>query len=165
MVIIIVLKPESIRPESRVRMVNYSGQHKTKIIIIIILKLDLRVNSGQDPSHRLESLIWVDLSQYNDKNCYYHNFKILLGGRPRQDSGHKSRGSTRVTQDFFKKNYRSNLVLTNFFKNSQQVFNPCFFPGWLGFLTRSGQVNPSSIFFKLEPLQALGQTIKSILVL
>jgi len=57
MVIIIVLKPESIRPESRVRKVNYSGQHKTKMIIIIILKLDLRVNSGQDPSHRLESSI------------------------------------------------------------------------------------------------------------
>jgi hypothetical protein len=50
-----------VRPESRVKMVN-SGQHKTKMVIIIILKLDLRVNSRQDPTYGLEKSTWVDSS-------------------------------------------------------------------------------------------------------
>jgi hypothetical protein len=54
------------------------GQHKIKMIIIIVLKLDSGVNLEQDQSHRLGGLTRVYTSQYKNKNCYYHSFKTLL---------------------------------------------------------------------------------------
>jgi len=62
----------------------------TKIVIIIILKLDLRVDLGQ---HKIKVVIITILKlnsrgstqgktrvtdqegQFNNKNCYYHSFK------------------------------------------------------------------------------------------
>jgi len=78
-----------LRPESRVRRVNLS-QHKIKVIIIIILKLDLRVNSKQEKIVIIIVLkpdIVVDWSkaqvtswegQHTNKNCYYLRFKTRL---------------------------------------------------------------------------------------
>jgi hypothetical protein len=39
----------------------------TKIIIIIILKLDLEVDPGQNSGHGMEGLTQVDPNQYNNK--------------------------------------------------------------------------------------------------
>jgi len=62
----------------------------TKIVIIIILKLDLRVDLSQ---HKIKMIIIIILNfnlrgstqgktrvmdqedQFNNKNCYYHSFK------------------------------------------------------------------------------------------
>jgi len=38
------------------------GQHKITMVIILVLKLDSMVNSGQGPGHRLEGSTRVDLS-------------------------------------------------------------------------------------------------------
>jgi len=40
------------RAESRVGLIIDLGQHKDKIIIIIVLKLNLRADSGPDSDHR-----------------------------------------------------------------------------------------------------------------
>jgi len=66
------------------------------MIIIIVLKLDLGVNPEQGLCHLSEGSTRVDLDQYKDKSCYYHNFKTLLGGRLGQGPGYMLGGSTRV---------------------------------------------------------------------
>jgi len=55
---------------------------KIKMVIIIILKHDSRIDSEQDPSYRLWGLIWVDLGHHKDKNSYYYSFKTWLEGQP-----------------------------------------------------------------------------------
>jgi hypothetical protein len=60
----------------KTRVMWQEGQHKIKVIIIIVLKLDSRVN------------LWQDLVQCNDKICYFHSFKINSG---------VDRGKTHVT--------------------------------------------------------------------
>jgi hypothetical protein len=52
-----------VRSRSRVRRVIRvdSGQHKIKIIIIIVLKLISGVNPGQDPGHGLGVSTWVNI--------------------------------------------------------------------------------------------------------
>ena len=50
-----------------------------KVIIIIVLKLDLRDQSGVRPESRVE--FRINTGQRKDKNNYYYNFKIRLEGR------------------------------------------------------------------------------------
>jgi hypothetical protein len=52
-----------VRSRSRVRRVIRvdSGQHKIKIIIIIVLKLNSGVNPGQDLGHGLGVSTWVNI--------------------------------------------------------------------------------------------------------
>jgi hypothetical protein len=58
---------------------------KIKVTIIIVLKPDLVIDLGQElgnrswPSTRVDR---INLDQCKNKNSYYHNFKILLEGRP-----------------------------------------------------------------------------------
>jgi hypothetical protein len=73
-----------------------SSQHKIKVVIIIILKLNSRVNSKQGLDHRTWGLTWVDPGQCKDTSCYYHSFKTWFGGWLRQDPCHGSVKSTRV---------------------------------------------------------------------
>ena len=80
------------RPRSCVKRVN-PNQHKIKVIIIIVLKLDSGVNSGIDPSHNTGEWTWVDSSQCKDKNCYYHSFKTRFEGSLGLSLGHGPGGS------------------------------------------------------------------------
>ena len=52
------------------------------MVIIVILKPDPRIDPKQILGHESKGLIWVDTSQYIDKNNYYHNFKALLENWP-----------------------------------------------------------------------------------
>jgi hypothetical protein len=54
------------------------SQHKIKVIIIIVLKLDLGVNLGQNLKHGSRGSTRVDLGQCKDKICYYYSFKIMI---------------------------------------------------------------------------------------
>jgi hypothetical protein len=45
------------------------------MIIIIVLRLDSRVNSGQVLGHRSGMSTWIDPSQHKNKNTYYNSFK------------------------------------------------------------------------------------------
>jgi hypothetical protein len=83
------------RSESCVNRVN-PNQHKIKVIIIIVLKLDSGVNSGIDPGHKTGEWTWVDSGQCKDKNCYYHSFKIRFEGSLGLSLGHGPRGSILV---------------------------------------------------------------------
>jgi len=49
-----------------------------KIIVIIILKFESRVDPGQDLGHGSGEPIWVNPSQHIDKSVYYYNFKTRL---------------------------------------------------------------------------------------
>jgi hypothetical protein len=51
------------------------GQHKIKMIIIIVLKNHSEVNQGQDSGHELGGSTKVDPRQFKDKSCYFYNFK------------------------------------------------------------------------------------------
>jgi hypothetical protein len=66
------------------------------MIIIIVLKLNLEVDSEQDLDHGLGGSSWIDLDQHKNKSDYYYNFKIRLGADPGQSLGHESRELTRV---------------------------------------------------------------------
>jgi hypothetical protein len=55
-------------------------------------------------SHGLGGSIQVDPSQCNNKNYYYHNFKIKLEDRPGQ-CYHGSRGSTQFNTNWPKSTY------------------------------------------------------------
>jgi len=55
---------------------------RIKVIIIVILKLDSRVDPEQIPGHESRELIWVDTSQYMDKNNCYLCFKTQLKSQP-----------------------------------------------------------------------------------
>ena len=57
-----------------------SSQHKIKVVIIIVLKLNSRVNPRQGPDHKTGSSTWVDPGQCKDKSCYYHSLKTWFGG-------------------------------------------------------------------------------------
>jgi hypothetical protein len=52
------------------------------VIIIVVLKQDQRINLKEISGHESGGLIWVDTSQYIDKNNNYYNFKTLLESRP-----------------------------------------------------------------------------------
>jgi len=69
------------------------GQHRIKVIIIIVLLFDTEINLGQGPGHRSRGSTWVDSEQFKDNNCYYHNFKIQLDGQSGQGPGHRLGGS------------------------------------------------------------------------
>jgi len=56
---------------------------RIKVVIIVVLKPDSRVDPEQIPDHESRELIWVDTSQYMDKNNYYHSFKTQLKSQPR----------------------------------------------------------------------------------
>jgi hypothetical protein len=45
------------------------------MIIIIVLKLNLGVNTKQDPGHSSGGSTWIDLGKSKNKNYYYNNFK------------------------------------------------------------------------------------------
>ena len=77
-VIIIILKPDL-----RVDL----GQHKIKVVIITILKLNSR------GSTQGKTRVTDQEGQFNNKNCYYHSFKTWLRSRPGQGLGHRPRGS------------------------------------------------------------------------
>ena len=51
------------------------------MIIIIISKLNLEVDQGQELGHRSEGLTRVDPSQLMYKSGYYYSFKTQLEGR------------------------------------------------------------------------------------
>jgi hypothetical protein len=53
------------------------------MIIIIVLKLNLGVNTKQDPGHSSGGSTWIDLGKSKNKNYYYYNFKT----GPRVDLG------------------------------------------------------------------------------
>jgi hypothetical protein len=53
-----------------------------KIIIIIILKFESRVDPGQDLGHGSRESIWVNPSQHINKSVYYYNFKTRLKNQP-----------------------------------------------------------------------------------
>ena len=69
------------------------GQHKIKVIIIIVLKFDSIVNLGQDSGHESRELTRINV---RIKIAIIINLKIRLGSRQKQGLGHGSRGSTQV---------------------------------------------------------------------
>jgi hypothetical protein len=91
MVIIIVLKLDS-----RVNLKQRSGHElgllltrfnvRIKMIIIIVLKPNLRVDQGKS---WVGGITWIDLNELKNKNDYYHSFKIQLGNR--QKTRYRSR--------------------------------------------------------------------------
>jgi len=87
-------------------------QHKIKVVIIIDLKLDSRVNSGQGLGHESGGLNRVSV---RIKVIIIVVLKPELEVNPRQGSGYKSRELTRLTQDFY------------FLKN-QRFFHSYFIP-------------------------------------
>jgi uncharacterized membrane protein len=95
------------------------------VVIIVVLKPNPRVNPKQISGHESGGLIWVDTSQYIDKNNYYHNFKTLLEVDPGQFLSYELGLSTRVDPKSFIKMEPNNLILSkNILKKSQQFFNP-----------------------------------------
>jgi hypothetical protein len=54
---------------------------KIKMVIIVILKPNLEVDSGQSPGHRLGGSTLIELGQYKDKSGYYNSFKTRLRDR------------------------------------------------------------------------------------
>jgi hypothetical protein len=48
---------------------------RIEIVIIIVLKLNLKVDLGQGSSYRLGGLARIDQSQRKHKNSYYNSFK------------------------------------------------------------------------------------------
>jgi hypothetical protein len=57
-----------------------------KVVIIVVLKLDSRVDPEQIQCHESRELIWVNTSQYMDKNNCYHSFKNLARESTRGNS-------------------------------------------------------------------------------
>ena len=55
------------------------GQHKIKMVIVIVLKNYSGVNQGQNPGHELGGSTKVDPGQFKDKSCYFYIFKPDLG--------------------------------------------------------------------------------------
>jgi len=53
-----------------------------KIIIIIFLKFESRVDPGQDLGYGSRESIWVNPSQHINKSVYYYNFKTRLKNQP-----------------------------------------------------------------------------------
>ena len=64
------------------------GQHKIKMVIVIVLKNYSGVNQGQNPGHELGGSTKVESGQFKDKSCYFYNFKPDLGGQLGQGLNH-----------------------------------------------------------------------------
>ena len=165
-----------------------------KMVIIVVLKLNSRVNSGQDLSHRSIESTRVNKRIKMVVIVVLKSTQGLIGSQDeRQDLSHRSIGSTRVnirikivvivvvkstqgligSQDervnqicFFFKN-QSNLVLPKTIQEKSTGFLLVFYPE---FLIGSSDVNSSSIFFKVDQSkprvsQVLGQPVKLVQVL
>jgi hypothetical protein len=55
---------------------------KIKIVIILVEKLESRVDQGQGSGHGSGRSTRVDPSQHINKNNYYYSFKTRLESRP-----------------------------------------------------------------------------------
>jgi hypothetical protein len=55
---------------------------KIKIVIILVEKLESRVDQGQGSGHESGRSFRVDPSQHMNKNNYYYSFKTRLESRP-----------------------------------------------------------------------------------
>ena len=70
------------------------GQRKDKKYYIIVLKLDLEVDSRPSPGHGLRRSTRIDAGQYKNKNDYYHGFKTQLSVQPEARSRSRVKGWT-----------------------------------------------------------------------
>jgi hypothetical protein len=91
------------------------GQHKIKVVIIIILELDSRVNSGEDPG------------QCINKSSYYHSFKTRFGIQSKTTFRSWVRRVNPADPNVFFLNNWSNLVLINFFIKKSTRFLSIFY--------------------------------------
>ena len=69
------------------------GQHKIKVVIIIVLRFDSIVNLEQDSGHESRELTQINVKI---KIVIIINLKIQLESQQKHDLGHGSRGSTQV---------------------------------------------------------------------